>query len=80
MEVSYVIYQINVTYDVPTQLASLDLLKSEEMEGSTEKTNSAKEKVRMLWEETYLLELKSLKKKMLETCIYQPSKNKQLIA
>ena len=48
MEVSYVIYQINVTYDVPTQLASLDLLKSEEMEGSTEKTNSAKEKVRML--------------------------------
>ena len=45
MEVSYVIYQINATYDVPTQLASLDLLKSEEMEGSTEKKSSAKEKV-----------------------------------
>ena len=41
------IYQINVTYDVPTQLASLDLLKSEEMEGNTVEKGSTKENIIM---------------------------------
>ena len=49
-------------YDVPTQLASFDLLKSEEMEGSTEEIKSFFQKRRIV-RETYLLELESLKKK-----------------
>ena len=53
------------TYDVPTQLASLDLLKSEEMEGSTVRGRFNERKYfQVILKRTYLLELKSLKKKI----------------
>ena len=38
-----------ITYAVPTQLASLDLLKSEEMEGSTEREGQPKRVLGHYW-------------------------------
>lgn len=72
-------YKIS-TYDVPTQLASLDLLKSEEMEGSTVGEKINKRRISGCYERNVLVGTKVTEKIKLETCIYQLFKDKQLIA
>ena len=62
---------MNGTYDVPTQLASLDLLKSEEMEGSTARKKFQQKWISGCYERNVLVGTKVTEKKKLETCMYQ---------